>query len=758
MSDPGFEHLGKDSASPTSGEHAGDERDAETTTSDQAAVGKTAASLASQPKKPKTPRDPFAPIKVSTSVGANRAASLELQRILASGELSTVERALEAVEAAIAARPPREAAPMGAMPAADTGSEMTSVALTERSLAPPPQDTISFSSWFTSYSFASDQTTTDAALVALEFERDRLSGVGVNPAWEKFAEQFNQKFAGILNAFSFDTDKAAAARNPVNAARLVYLFTPKQRDALVEFFATGVIPERLFNGSEVGRTTAAQRVLMAGQILVTGKYQPGSYEQRVHALACFHWARITFHYAGATSTAAKGVTGSFDHDGGALLATGAGTELVHARRDDKLSEEEAAERGEGRWRFGEVKFDVILLIQPGDWLYIYNGNKASANGAHSVIFAGWDGDTQGEGAGRTRRAMVYDQGGKEAGGGISKPTLGERVKRVTETNKDGEESEKITVKTVSQIMRMNDEAAPAQTVDDITPDKRMTASNAKWIKGLIRARFKGKQFDLPNFHAWLKRDNEAEIAKLASHPDRLTEGQVALLREANASTDEHTLVSLNQRVTYLAHNSDILQRMDDANISASDEKMRASIEWVVAENTPLQADVDEYQGELRELEVQETLLGWKKFGLSMVDHADEIKRLKAERIAMRAERRTLRKKTDQASLDKKAQLSVEITAKEAEIARLRAAQRAADKGEREAKQEIKKLDAKEAKIEGKVSKLEDRMDKNEAGLKNVEAITHAGKKSDQLMEKVDGGYDGLIGVPWETFMIEGPPK
>src|SRR5690606_16505561 len=111
-----------------------------------------------------------------------------------------------------------------------------------------------------------------------------------------------------------------ASGDGVSAARLGHLFTPTQRRKLMSFCSSHVIPERLFNGDDVGRTTAQQRILLSGHILSTGTYEPGGFEQAVHARMCGHWANLTLHYAGCADGAGRGVREQFDHAGGLSMS------------------------------------------------------------------------------------------------------------------------------------------------------------------------------------------------------------------------------------------------------------------------------------------------------------------------------------------------------------------------------------------------------------------------------------------------------
>ncbi|HLL21811.1 MAG TPA: DUF4157 domain-containing protein, partial [Kofleriaceae bacterium] len=401
---------------------------------------------------------------------------------------------------------------------------------------------------------------------AMRARKQELQGQAVEPAWETFALAFNTTFSSILNGFALGTDKAGSKRDGVSANRLRFLFTVRQREQLSQFFEDNLIPERLFNGDEVGGTSAQQRILLASHILANGKYKPGSYEQEIHALACYHFVRIVYHYAGATSASAKGLTGTFDHAGGVMLSTGKATEPIHATKDRELTDQEIDKRGEGKYRFKHAEWSLVSALEPGDWIYIYNGNK-SASGAHSQVFAGWTGEVEGTADTPYRKALVYDQGKPESGPRSREEYLGANF-----SIEDGKQ-----VFPVNQITRMNPDAMPADSIDALTPDKRPSSTNAKFVKKLLQYN-RGKQFDVTLFHAWLRAQNAAHIASLAAQEGRLTAGQHELLLSANESEDDHVLVCLYQRLTALVVNSNILFEADEKNFGGKEAAYAAAKE------------------------------------------------------------------------------------------------------------------------------------------------------------------------------------
>ncbi|MEM7038630.1 MAG: hypothetical protein AAF570_16715, partial [Bacteroidota bacterium] len=205
-----------------------------------------------------------------------------------------------------------------------------------------------------------------------------------NPRWDAFALEFNEHFQSVLHAFpqtpvaasmpdtpptaspaaapeaesatpSVEAPTAESTSEPtaeapakapvpvdaspakiskklggqsgahVSGETLSCLFTVQQREMLLHFFNDNIIPERLFNGDEVGGSTAQQRILMSGIILKKGKYAPGSFYQRVHARMCGHWVKLVWHYAGVTpygNSEWARPDGNLDHDGNIVIGNG----------------------------------------------------------------------------------------------------------------------------------------------------------------------------------------------------------------------------------------------------------------------------------------------------------------------------------------------------------------------------------------------------------------------------------------------------
>ena len=189
---------------------------------------------------------------------------------------------------------------------------------------------------------------------------NEASGDTDDALWTRFAfgsdetPGFNREFQSILHAFGLRAGGRAQAGpragtrsgDDQTVRRLAALFTPWQRDRLLGFFADRLIPERLFNGDEVGNTTAQQRLLMSGHILSEGRYRPAGFTQKVHANMCFHWVQIVHHYAGvtpATGASRTGVAGTLDHSGQVVTGSGRST-AIHSDYQRRVAPEDLPAR------------------------------------------------------------------------------------------------------------------------------------------------------------------------------------------------------------------------------------------------------------------------------------------------------------------------------------------------------------------------------------------------------------------------------
>ncbi|MCY1020042.1 eCIS core domain-containing protein [Pyxidicoccus sp. MSG2] len=428
--------------------------------------------------------------------------------------------------------------------------------------------------------------------------------------WEAFASSFNTEFADVLNVFGVPPA-------PLTAARLEALFTDTQRQKLQDFILTRRIPDRLFNGSDRGATTAQQRLLLSAHILANGIYRPGSFDQRVHAQFCFHWVQIVHHYAGATppgSGFAGGVMGSFDPLGAAVFNTGRSIDVANPKRvsrPDLPTEEspgvvemppscghgqegagkegsptpgglgplhegtpqaEAAAKAEAEnpgkgaryYRQPHLPFEKFSEFQTGDWLYLYNGNS-SEGGGHSVIFSHWETGkdlVKTPPGARYRVAIVWSQPRPDVGGVRHKANLGDRFVPNPANNLAP------FVTPVTFVSRVTPDTGPATTAAEMLPGRtgaaatKLAKDNADFIQ---RKKLKGP-VNRKKLTTWLQTRNESFLVSLGNHLDP---GQRAVLRAVNRGDDLEALVRLYQRLRTLSANARLL----DANTRAYNAKL-----------------------------------------------------------------------------------------------------------------------------------------------------------------------------------------
>lgn len=450
-----------------------------------------------------------------------------------------------------------------------------------------------------------------------------------------FAVAFNRELASVLHAFApgaggagdavscepGDAPAVSGDQAPRSASgvalgddRLDLLFTPNQQAKLMHYFETGEIPERLFNGDEVGETTAQQRILISAHILAHGHYRPASIEQRVHARMCFHWVHLVHHYAGATPETGpltNGIMGSTDHTGQIVLGGGDRSQGRQGsrsesperqeRRQDRLEAAQAAlaeaeasgtaspaqllslqqavraaEAAAGRDYIRNAALDLAEIrgLQAGDWIYYHNDND-SRSGDHSVLFSRWLTEERvapGRGGGEVhyRQAEVFSQGLPETGGQQHTAWLGDGIAQV-----DG-----FTVHPVTRYSRVPADSRPAATVDELLPlpanlrtppppgssERQVEAYQRRleqYTTGLrtqnvrhLRRQLRGQVFDeeqaIAAVEGWLRAQNVALIGQLEA---RTTAGQRALMAEANAEGQPlESLVRLNERLRGLGTN------------------------------------------------------------------------------------------------------------------------------------------------------------------------------------------------------------
>lgn len=480
---------------------------------------------------------------------------------------------------------------------------------------------------------------------------------------DEFTTEFNDKFRSVRHAFINACDEGAAVCSPsegpgddpewLSTASLQRFFTETQREKLLDFMRTQQIPERLFNGDEVGGTTAQQRLLVSAHILANGTYRPGSFEQRVHARMCWHWVQIVHHYAGATPASgpiAQGVMGGFDVAGGVVLgggrAQGGGFRGDKGLADELPSEETPgglgpidAETGHGaaaaaererreadpsvaprfhrRSAFPMARFEEI---RAGDWLWYYNANS-SAGGSHSVIFSRWTSDIQESNGVAYRSATVFSQGRPERGGREHPVKLGEQFSRTER------------VFPITNITRVSPEARPATTPGELLPGipdegAALSGQNQRFLR--TKARQLRSEVDLGLLRTWLREQNIAAIEALS---DRLTAGQRSLLQTTNSREEIEALVALNQRLRALRANAEVLQQNMTATYEGRLNERHAQVqERVDTEMAEIAAEFERIDGELAANEVTQQALDTTRAGL---DLRPQVRELRQEVQALR---------------------------------------------------------------------------------------------------------------------------
>jgi hypothetical protein len=673
---------------------------------------------------------PSTAIQKKADDGGTRDGEIVLQRILTAGSIDDVTKTIHALKKARARRSTDDPDPT-----------------TKRVELPTEPDVVDLVVDGAPAAYLVAPRSTDAMIRVLTTRLQELLGMQPDPVWVAFAGDFNREFATILNAFDLVDEAKDGKRNDVAAIRLQYLFTDEQRALLTGFFGDGVIPDGLFNGDHIGRTTAQQRILMASHILAKGTYRPGSFDQQVHALACFHWARIVHHYAGATSRGLnKGLSGNFDHAGNVVLATGTTSEPMSAAKDASLEVPEGSaqdqKHGDKAWRFGIASWETVLSLEPGDWVYIYNANP-SISGAHSLIFGGWEGEEGVDEKGRHyREARVFDQGRPKDGGHSHTKLLGSDIFMLG----------KRAVNPVSRIARMNADAAPADTVDALTPEftAKVSKQNQEFVKRLGWKRGMSKlTFDVGAMNAWLQARSKKHIEALAD-AGRLADGQRALLEEANASDDNHTLVCLYQRVAQLDVNSRALARNEDKIYGALNDKYDDADAARQAQTDAVVAQVDALQTEIDAVEIALVPL---RDALDAVDQSPELAEARRLRRRLYKERKAL-PKTDRAA---RAAKKAEEDEAAARVAALEDYQHDHKKDIKQMSRTVKDLERDERRLSTKIDQAWAKLAKDDPTAE-LFGLVHGGSRQTTLDGPINGAYADMPGnVEWETFMKSPAP-
>lgn len=396
---------------------------------------------------------------------------------------------------------------------------------------------------------------------------------GAEPSkWDTFAELFNEEFHDALHTFEPDSAEKAGKSDGLTGAQLSCFFTEKQRKSLTHYMTSPnkEIPDRLFNDEDPGKATISQRLMISAHILANGTYSPGSFSQKVHARMCFHWLHITHHYAGATTTGlSKNIMGNTDHAGNIVLGTGkvetVFKEGARIKQGDLPSDESgkagpiyegtghaetAKKKPDDVWRNEEMGIERFGDIQPGDWLYYYNGNK-SKSGNHSVLFSHWATKIKTDEATgiQYREAKVYSQPSPEKGGRLHDVTLG-----------DGFKPDGPKIRPITRVTRVEEGARAADTIEKIIPkkDKKkegyLINRNSRYIDQFEK---KNGKLDRGKMMEFLKKECLDHLTVLQS---RLTLDQFILLHDTAYTTDLEMLIRLTQKLRTLRKNIDILNK------------------------------------------------------------------------------------------------------------------------------------------------------------------------------------------------------
>ncbi|HUQ01927.1 MAG TPA: DUF4157 domain-containing protein [Kofleriaceae bacterium] len=440
---------------------------------------------------------------------------------------------------------------------------------------------------------------------------------GVGTDLEQFALHFNQEFRAQLHVFAegdaatepaaergddiaSSPDLSGASGPPVSAERLGRLFTATQRTKLETYISGGhEIPERLFNGDDIGTATAQQRILMAGHILANGHYSPGGFEQSVHARMCGHWVNLVNHYAGCSTSLGAGVREEFDHEGhlSMTVAESPTGDPTRASRDSLGAGEgiggrtDAPEERNADFILSGLEWDHFGTVQSGDWLWVYN-DCGPGGGNHSVIFSRWlTGEQRSPSGNRYRRALTMSQTSPDAGGVEEPRLLGERFETV----------ERGHVTPIVHVERVDPTTRPLQTAEDLIAvlgSGTEAADNARFIQQHTRGA--SGTFNWQALTEHIQRENETKIAAIA---ERMTEHQRTAFREVNRGgsggddpelTGEALvprLVRLNERLTALAANATALGEATERNVATARGRREERAEGTAERREALEARI-----------------------------------------------------------------------------------------------------------------------------------------------------------------------
>lgn len=524
--------------------------------------------------------------------------------------------------------------------------------------------------------------------------------IKADPVWEEFAKAFNEEFKSILHVFAQDamgcedpaqnedgspkikySAKGKQSGDNVTGSTLEGLFTSTQRVKLTNFMNDHKIPERLFDGDDVGYATTSQRLLMAAHILMVGTYSPASFEQRLHANNCGHWIDLTFDYAGAAvGTIGKGMMGTTDHNGDVIMGKGGLNEVF--RKDKVKAAELPKEEGENQLgpigkttkHYEAIKRDEVKLakdpeakptavrrpyadfamfgtIQPGDWIWVYNANS-SDDGGHSFIFSHWSSDEGLSNGIRFRKAIGFNQGHVEQGGQEFEITLGEKFFS-GEDDRLGFEGKHIGICPVTMILQVSKDTQPITEVDELLPKVAANEGTGKDDNEIYIAKFEAtynRKIDRKALRGILTAECEATVGKLGDH---LSVGQQSVIAEAQETASLSQLVWLTLRLREILYHVSMLNDLSTVAYNNADD---AHIKWEkdIADKEADLASLDE------EIQTLKDAMGKLAAERDILDLEPEIKKLKKGLRGAQAKLWALNKKDpDYASNAKIAQLKID---------------------------------------------------------------------------------------------------
>ncbi len=410
---------------------------------------------------------------------------------------------------------------------------------------------------------------------------------------DAFADGFNHEFADILPALrQADRRAVSGGATEYTAEELRYLFSATQRQKLQDYFNTRFIPDRLFNGDDVGNANAQQRILISSHILANGRIRRGSFTQRLHARFCGHWVELVNNYAGVGATGGRGIENELDHDGDVTMGSGH-LDPVYDGAHQAVGDPSDGVAGHTHREFRRAPLPVSQYgtIQPGDWLYVFT-NTDTAGGDHSVIFANWldDGVQTGTGADgqpvQFRLAAVFSQTNPDRGGARDEWHLGERA-----THVGGH-----PVYPITHVERHDADDRPPTSPDEVAADDlgvsasrsgRIERQNDQYIH---RHEPRGQQVNREQLNRFLREQNQGLLAQLQS-TGHAEPGQIELWRETDQSESLEVLVRLNERLNNLCLGVESEDRAEAAETARVEPRREAAQAHADEERTHLQDEL-----------------------------------------------------------------------------------------------------------------------------------------------------------------------